>query len=85
MVLSRSKPHVMQRFMEKFNTQSELRLDTFLPCYGLAEVTLLVSGVTGPLNAISIDRDKLNAQSDTGQSRSDRRASGELWQDLGTY
>ncbi|PIL87336.1 acyl-CoA synthetase, partial [Acinetobacter baumannii] len=33
----------------------------FLPCYGLAEVTLLVSGVTGPLNAISLDRDKLNA------------------------
>ncbi len=27
----------------------------------LAEVTLLVSGVTGPLNAISLDRDKLNA------------------------
>ncbi|MFI7968694.1 AMP-binding protein, partial [Acinetobacter baumannii] len=41
------KAHVMQRFMEKFNTQSELKLDTFLPCYGLAEVTLLVSGVTG--------------------------------------
>ncbi|MFW6552888.1 fatty acyl-AMP ligase [Acinetobacter baumannii] len=55
------KAHVMQRFMEKFNTQSRLRLDTFLPCYGLAEVTLLVSGVTGPLNAISLDRDKLNA------------------------
>ncbi|HHP8097419.1 TPA: fatty acyl-AMP ligase, partial [Acinetobacter baumannii] len=55
------KAHVMQRFMEKFNTQSKLRLDTFLPCYGLAEVTLLVSGVTGPLNAISLDRDQLNA------------------------
>ncbi|HAV5381163.1 fatty acyl-AMP ligase [Acinetobacter baumannii] len=55
------KAHVMQRFMEKFNTQSRLRLDTFLPCYGLAEVTLLVSGVTGPLNAISLDRDRLNA------------------------
>ncbi|EXE47905.1 AMP-binding enzyme family protein [Acinetobacter sp. 766875] len=55
------KAHVMQRFMEKFNTQSKLKLDTFLPCYGLAEVTLLVSGVTGPLNAISLDRDKLNA------------------------
>ncbi|HGW3616529.1 TPA: fatty acyl-AMP ligase [Acinetobacter baumannii] len=55
------KAHVMQRFMEKFNTQSRLRLDTFLPCYGLAEVTLLVSGVTGLLNAISLDRDKLNA------------------------
>ena len=55
------KANVMQRFMEKFNTQSKLRLDTFLPCYGLAEVTLLVSGVTGPLNAISIDREKLNA------------------------
>ncbi|EXB68368.1 MULTISPECIES: fatty acyl-AMP ligase [unclassified Acinetobacter calcoaceticus/baumannii complex] len=55
------KAHVMQRFMEKFNTQSKLKLDTFLPCYGLAEVTLLVSGMTGPLNAISLDRDKLNA------------------------
>ncbi|EXR26228.1 AMP-binding enzyme family protein [Acinetobacter sp. 1281984] len=55
------KAHVMQRFMEKFNTQSKLKLDTFLPCYGLAEGTLLVSGVTGPLNAISLDRDKLNA------------------------
>ncbi|MFW1920105.1 acyl-CoA synthetase, partial [Acinetobacter baumannii] len=55
------KAHVIQRFMEKFNTQSRLRLDTFLPCYGLAEVKLLVSGVTGPLNAISLDRDRLNA------------------------